>query len=136
MRWILLALLLSLLLPAAPARAAAISQADATAKLEALAPAHLEKVARTLRPNAANKSVHKDNTGFTALYMEVDRRAPEVEVLPGQQSGEYIGQVRYVVHEYRSRGKTEQEALNGPFHKAKSRRMREYTHFAQGKWAL
>ncbi len=136
MRPYLCLFILSLLFPALPAQAAAVSQAEAATRLEALVPAYLEKVARTLRPNQANMAVRQEGDGFVASYFAVDFHRPEVDVSPGGRSGEYVGRVSYVVHEYRSRGKTEQQALNGPFRKVKSRRMREYTSFTQGQWAL
>ena len=119
-----------------PSAVRAASQIEAQEALELAVPAHLQKVARTLRPSADKPEVRREGDGFVAVYQEVDSRRPEVDVTPAEQPGDYVGRVSYVIHEFHARGKTEAAALKGPFRKAKSKRMREYTSFKGGKWAL
>jgi len=118
------------------ASAGAADRAEAQEALEQAVPAHLQKVVRTLRPSAAKPEVRRDGNGFVAVYQEVDARRPEVDVTPAEQPGEFVGRVSYVIHEFHARGATEAEALKGSFRRAKSKRMREYTSFKDGKWAL
>jgi len=67
----------------------------------------------------------------------VDADRVSTELNSGQdRDSAYVGSVIYVVHEYQCMGATRQEALNGLFQKVKSRRVREITRYADGKWQL
>ncbi len=114
----------------------AVTQMQAFDRLSEQVPAHLQKVARTLRPNAAKPQVSRDGNGYVAVYFEVDTRRSDIDVSAAEKPGDYIGRVSYVIHEFHSRGETEAKALNGSFKKVKSKRMREYTSFTGGKWNL
>ena len=124
--------------PAWAAGAAAIRTPDeARVQLEAAARAHMERVIRTLRPNRADKEVTRHGTAFVARYQEVDAERMSAELINDRaQDGVYVGQVVYVVHEYRCTGATRQQALDGPCQVAKSRRIRELTSYVDGKWQL
>jgi len=112
-------------------------QEKARLQLDAAARAHLERVSRTLRPNLDNKEVTREETGFVARYLTVDAELMSTELTDSRGQGcAYLGNVIYMVHEYQSTGATMQEALNGSFQKVKSRRIREFTHYAGGKWQL
>jgi len=108
---------------------------EAKAQLDAAARVHLERVTRTLLPNLANKEVTRQGPVFVARYLVVDADRMTTELVNDRiQSSAHLGNVIYVVHEYQCTGATRQEALNGPFQKVKSRRVREFTRYADGKW--
>ena len=117
--------------------AAGCAPEEARMQLDAAARAHMERVARTLRPNEANKEVTRQGSGFVAAYLVADAGQMTAELVGDAARGSAcVGSVLYVVHEYRCVGATPQEALNGPFQKVKSRRIRELTHYADGRWRL
>ena len=118
-------------------RAPVHTQEKAKIQLDAAARAHLERVSRTLRPNLDNKEVIREETGFVARYLAVDAELMSTELTDSRDQGSaYMGNVIYMVHEYQCTGATMQEALNGSFQKIKSRRIREFTQYAGGKWQL
>lgn len=122
---------------AAPARAAAPGTDEAKEQLDVAARTHLERVIRTLRPSMEHKAIVRQGGAVRVSYMVVDTGSLRTELVSQQTPGSlYVGNVIYVVHEYESIGRSEQEALGGTFRKTKSRRVREFTCYENGRWQL
>jgi hypothetical protein len=137
--WLLvLALILSGNPPPALAQTTVPTPAQVKDLLDTTARTHLERVARTLRPNREHVATDKQQDGqFVAWYRAVDISSLRTELLdPRNTDGVYIGNVIYVIHEYRSIGPTGQQAAQNEFHRVKSRRIREYAQFVNGAWRL
>jgi hypothetical protein len=123
--------------PAKAPKAAVYTPEEVKAQLDVAAMAHLDRVVRTLRPDRANKAVTRQGSGFVARYVEVDRGYLTTELAGAHaQDGAYVGIVSYVVREYECLGATRQQALDGLCTEVKSRRVREFTHYADGEWRL
>ena len=119
------------------AQAAAPSAAEAKEQLDAAARPHLERVIRTLRPSIEHKEVARQGGAVRVRYLVVDTGSLRTELTNQTAPGSlFVGNVIYVVHEYESIGRSEQEALGGTFRKTKSRRVREFTCYENGKWQL
>jgi hypothetical protein len=118
--------------------ASAPTPAQVKELLDTTARTHLERVARTLRPNREHVATDKQQDGqVVAWYQAVDISSLRTELLdPRNTGGVYIGNVIYVIHEYRSIGPTGQQVPQNEFHKVKSRRIREYAQFVNGAWRL
>lgn len=105
------------------------------ARLNSFATSHLERANVTLRPNKAHKEVRREGSQYCAFYSEVDVVTLKTELYQVNKPGaQYVGHVIYIENTIASYGATEREARNGVFKQIKSKRVRELTRYADGKW--
>ena len=72
-----------------------------------------------------------------ASYISLDPASISTEVLPSESRHfQYIARVKYVENHFESVAATKEEALKGPFHRVKSRRLTEIARYVKGAWSL
>ena len=81
---------------------------------------------------------YKRMQGYNALWVPgTDHASISTEVLPNESRHfQYIARVKYVENHFESVAATKEEALKGPFHRVKSRRLTEIARYVKGAWSL
>lgn len=106
-------------------------------KLDHAASVLLARVNSTICPNRSCKQVARAGSGYRAWFQEADPNSLRTELRdsPHGKVCNYVGYVIYNEYTYESFGKTREEALNGPYRIAKTRKMRELSVYdKKGLW--
>lgn len=109
----------------------------ARGKLDAFISKHVERCNLAVRPCKTQPSISKRDGKIVASYISLDPASISTEVLPSESRHfQYIARVKYVENHFESVAATKEEALKGPFHRVKSRRLTEIARYAKGAWSL
>ena len=102
----------------------------ARSRLDAYMAKHVDRCNLAVRPCKTQPSI-------VAYYISLDPASVSTEVaLSESRLFQYIARVKYVENHFESVAATKEEALKGPFHRVKSRRLTEIARYVKGEWSL
>ena len=105
------------------------------ADLDVFAKSCVISMNRQIKPGINTKQVTKTPDGYRAHYTAVDPDSLNTSYSPSEHKiVPYIGRMMYHEVEYVSSGKTEKDALAGPFSEVNRRPMTELIKYMKGKW--
>ena len=109
----------------------------ARSRLDAFLKKHVDRCNLAVRPCKTQPSISKRDGKVVASYISLDPSSISTEVLPSESRHfQYIARVKYVENHFESVAATREEALKGPFHRVKSRRLTEIARYVKGQWSL
>ncbi len=119
----------------APVPVAAADPEKLQQDLDVFAKSCVVNMNNQIKPGIRTKQLTKTPEGFQAHYIAVDPDSLSTSFSPSEHKiVPYIGRMMYHEVEYVCMGKTEKEALAGPFNEVNRRPMTELIKYMKGKW--
>lgn len=106
-------------------------------KLRTFAHTTMASMNRCILPSSSKKEVTQSADGsYTCRYKEVDPKSLQTRYKKPESSKDitYVGYMTYDELEYKSSGKTRNEALAGPFNVTSRETLTELVKYVGGKW--